>query len=175
MAPLMRRFRRSPFSMKSASRCKITSSTPPTSPAATILQYRRSNAFGCLEKDSLSVVPPSTSSHTSPRIFLSLPGFCCCSKICMLRSNGRPASCNVLSWRVKFVMILVLTRPGMENPKPLPFFLAVFSFSSFGLVAFCSRTSVGNKPCPRRDLLTSSLDGASMVPLWALPAAVIAL
>ena len=127
----MRARSRAAFSMKLASRCRMMSSTPPISPAATILQYKRSKPLGCLANESESVEPDSTSCTTSPRIFLSLPGFCCCSRICSDRSSGRPASCSVESWRVNCVNTLMLTPPIAGNRIWMPFFFSPFSFGSF--------------------------------------------
>ena len=46
---------------------------PPASPAATMLQYRSSNAFGCLRSASASVDPDSTSWRIWYRTFWKRP------------------------------------------------------------------------------------------------------
>ena len=95
MAPTMRRCSMRDFSLKSARRRRMTSRAPPASPALTMLTYSRSKHFGCLANDSLNVMPDSTSSTTSMRAFLRMPGFIWCSRMRRLRRIGRPASCRV--------------------------------------------------------------------------------
>src|SRR3954469_8743509 len=99
MAPMTFFFSLAAFSMKSARRARIRSSTPPASPALIMFTYSLSNALGYLLIASDSVPPPSTSSATPPMIALRSPGFCCCSRICSDRRMGRPASWRVESWR----------------------------------------------------------------------------
>jgi hypothetical protein len=113
--------------------------------------------------------PPSTSSQTAIRMFLSLPGLSWPSRICSDRRSGRPASWSVESWRVKLVSCLLLT-PPIERLIAF-FFLAVTASPTMAdFLTFCSRTAVGKYPCCLMRWIASSLVLASTVPFWGLPA-----
>ncbi len=75
--------------------------------------------LGALAMASERVDPPSISSQTSIRLFLSGPAWHCASRIRRLRKIGKPASCRIESWRVKVVSTLLLT-PPMANARLRP-------------------------------------------------------
>ena len=99
------------FSMNSERRFRTTSSTPPNSPALTMLTKRRLKTLGCWARPSEKVLPPSMARASSPRMALRVGLRSCFSSTRSPRSSGRPASTSVANWRVKVVRTLDLTRP----------------------------------------------------------------
>jgi hypothetical protein len=63
------------FSMNSERRLRTTSSTPPISPALTMLTKRRLKTLGCWARASEKVLPPSMETARSPRMPLRLAFF----------------------------------------------------------------------------------------------------
>ena len=99
------------FSENSARRLRTTSSTPPSSPALTMLTKRRLKILGCWASASEKVLPPSMESDNSPRISFRVRLRSCFSRTRSPRRSGRPASTSVANWRVKVVRTLGFTRP----------------------------------------------------------------
>ena len=128
IAPMILDLRLWAFSRKSASRCRITSSAPPASPARTMFTYSLLNALGCLPSASDSAEPDSTSSTTSIIAFFSALGFIWRSRMRRLRSTGRPASWRVENCRVKVTSIFCLTPPMTNVLRLRPVFLAFLPF-----------------------------------------------
>lgn len=96
--------------------------------------------MGLLAIASERVAPPSISSTTSIRLFLSAPGLAWLSKIFRLRKIGNPASWRIDNWRVKVVRVLELTRPRANVlPAFLPFFLSSAFFLAFLTVSFVTK------------------------------------
>ena len=171
----------SAFSMNSARRLRTTSSTPPSSPAFTMLMKRRLKTLGCCAKPSEKVEPPSMERERSPKIFLRTGLRSCFSSTRKPRNNGRPASTSVANWRVKVQSTLAFTLP--PNPGilmliwPPPFLaplppaapLAPLPPLASDLGAAASVTLVGRKPISLRRLSASAWLPTSRTPLVSLP------
>ena len=98
----------------------MRSSTPPASPARTMLEYMRSKTFSCLAMASESEVPPETSSTRSRRTSLKGPARVCPSRMVSDLTMGMPASERVASWVVNSVTIWAGIRPRRRLPRPAP-------------------------------------------------------
>ncbi len=130
---------------------------PPDSPAATMLEYRSSNAFGCLRRASASVVPVSTSCRTWNRIFWNVRFSCCDPRISRHWTSGSPASIITENCLVKMAISFRLIPP--------PNFGSAISFPF-------SVTAVTMICCLRSAAITASLVSATRTPSWTLPARV---
>ena len=115
--------------MNWARRSSTTSSTPPNSPALTMLTNSLLNTLECWAKPSEKVPPPSITSDNSPSTRRSVGFFSCLSSTLSPLSRGNPADVNWANWRVKMVRFFSLTlplKPGIfisTSPSP---FLAPF-------------------------------------------------
>ena len=130
----------------SARRFRTTSSTPPSSPALTMLTKRRLKTLGCWASASEKVLPPSMARASSPRMRLRVALRSCFSSTRKPRSSGRPASTSVANWRVKVVRTLGLTlplRPGILISRFMR--AALFLAAGFGgaALAFLSAFFLG--------------------------------
>ena len=140
------------FSMNMAKRSRTTSSTPPNSPALTMLTNSLLKTLGCWAKPSENVPPPSITSDNSPRTRFNVWSFSCFSSTLSPVRRGKPAEVNWANWRVKIVRIFSLTlppRPGMLICIcPTPFlapFLPLPRLVFFEAALACS-TLVGARP-----------------------------
>ena len=173
--------------MNSERRFNTTSSTPPNSPALTMLTKSRLKTLGCWARPSEKVLPPSIATASSLRIDLRVGFLSCFSSTRKPRSRGNPASTSVANWRVKVVRTLDFTRPLRPGIlmlrltlSPLPFFLAPALgagpafLSAFSLPLSISTILVGNKFISLTRLMASFWLATSSVPLLSLPCASIA-
>ena len=175
------------FSMNSARRFSTTSSTPPSSPALTMLTKSRLKTLGCWARASEKVLPPSMASASSPMMPLSVGFRSCFSSTRRPRSSGRPASTSVANWRVKVVRTLDLTRPPRPGILMLRLTLSPAlllgprlwrrawpSCRAFSLALSTSTILVGNSPISLTRPMASFWLATSSVPLVSLPCASIA-
>src|ERR1035441_4290127 len=175
------------FSMNSDRRLSTTSSTPPNSPALTMLINSRLKTLGCWARPSEKVLPPSIDTASSPIIDLRVGFRSCFSSTRKPRSRGSPASTSVANWRVNVVRTLDFTRPLRPGilmlrltlkplPLPLPLGLAPVlgagpAFLSDLSLAFSTSTilvdlQVGSHNDQHRALVMET-DGASASPAVA--------
>src|SRR5262245_28255102 len=152
------RLRASAFSMYVASRMRISSSTPPASPAATMFRNRSSNTFLCLPSASDSVEPASTSRVVSEMILPNEGLLDCFARMSRHCTSGRPAEIIVANWRVK------IARSFVETPGPP-------NFGSDAPPDF-GRSEVTRMRFLRRSSSASSWRPTSISPVWASPASV---
>jgi hypothetical protein len=138
---------------------RISSSTPPASPAATMLRNRSSKTFLCLPSASASVAPASTSCVTSPITRPNEGLLACLARMSRHWTSGRPAEIMVANWRVKMARSLVVT------PLPPP------SFGSLKPPAF-GRIEVTRIFFLRSRSMASSWRPTSISPLCDSPASV---
>ncbi len=101
----------SSFSSCVARRLSTSSRMPPSSPARTMLTYRRLKTLGCFSRASDSAMPASTSARTSPMTPASFLLGVCSSSTYRQRSIDRPELTIVANWREKTVRSFGLTRP----------------------------------------------------------------
>src|SRR5262245_61223588 len=141
-----------------ARRMRISSSTPPASPAATMLRNRSSNTFLCLPSASDSVEPASTSRVVSEMILPNDGLLACLARMSRHCTSGRPAEIMVANWRVKIARSLVLT------PEPP-------NLGRLGPPAF-GRSDVTRMRFLRSSSSASSCRPTSISPVWASPASV---
>src|SRR6185436_10815298 len=141
-----------------ARRMRISSSTPPASPAATMLRNRSSNTPRCLPSASLSVEPASTSRVVSVMILPNDGLLACFARMSRHCTSGRPAEIMVANWRVKIARSFVVT-PG-------PPILGIDMPPAFG------RSDVTRMRFLRRTSSASSCRPDSISPVWASPASV---
>src|ERR1051326_1115220 len=105
---------------------RISSSTPPASPAATMLRNRSSNTFRCFPSASESVEPASTSRVVSVMTRPNDGLLDCLARMSRHCTSGRPAEIMVANWRVKIARSFVETPepPNLGSEKPAPFGLS---------------------------------------------------
>ena len=147
------RLRRWLFSSVSAKRAKIPSRIPPASPAATMLQYKESNTFGCCESASAKEEPPLIDWVSLCTTFFSSGFSHWASRMFKHCNIGRPAEHMDENIRVKRVMSSVLM------PEPILSLISVGFF--FKLVMTKRRRS--------KRASASALSLASRVPSKLLP------
>src|ERR1041385_936809 len=140
-----------------ARRMRISSSTPPASPAATMLRNRSSNTRLCLPSESASVEPASTSRVVS---WITRPNegrLVCLARMSRHCTSGRPAEIMVANCRVK------IARSFVDTPPP-----------NFGI---CTPDDFGRREVTRMRFLrrissASSCRPTSISPVCASPASV---
>src|SRR5262249_52438878 len=137
---------------------RISSSTPPASPAATMLRNRSSNTTLCLPSASERVEPDSTSRVTSEITRPNDSLLDCFARMSRHCTSGRPAEIMVANWRVKIARSLVLTPPPPNLGSPAP---ADFGRSDVTRIRFLRSSSSA-----------SSCRPTSISPVWASPARV---
>jgi hypothetical protein len=135
----------------------MVSRMPPISPARMRLQKRLSNTLGCFARESLKVLPPSTSAFTWRRMPAKKGLSFCEERISRHCTRGRPASIIVANWRVKMTRSLVETLPP-PKPKDRPFFFTVTGVSC----------------CARSLTPTAASSSASITPVRTSPPRVFA-
>src|SRR5262245_55798285 len=137
---------------------RISSSTPPASPAATMLRNRSSNTFLSLPSASDSVAPASTSRVVSEMILPNDGLLACFARMSRHCTSGRPAEIIVANWRVKIARSFVVT------PGPPSF--GIDTPPDFG------RSDVTRMRFLRSSSSASSWRPLSISPVWASPASV---
>src|SRR5450756_2124397 len=101
----------SSFSSCVARRLSTSSRIPPSSPARTMLTYRRVNTLGCLASASERLMPASTSARISLMTLANFLLGVCSSRTYRQRSIERPELTMVANCREKTVRSLALMPP----------------------------------------------------------------